>query len=53
MVLEHAKKILMCSDLCKSKLRLMKPTTQTCPTASGEKNLEVRSPLNVARAHTH
>ena len=35
-----------------SRLRLTKPTTQTCPTASRKKNQEVWSPLKATRAST-
>ena len=41
------------SDLCKSRLRLLKLTTQKCSVASRDENLGSWSPLKSSRAATH
>ena len=46
----QAKPWLNSSNLCKSLLRLMKPTPQTCSTASHERNPETRPPTAATRA---
>ena len=38
------------TDLCKSSLRLKKPTTQACSSVSRKENQEIRSPEAVPRA---
>ena len=48
----QAKPWLNSSDLCKSLLRLMKPTPQSCSTTSRKRNPETRPPTAVACATT-